>query len=248
MVGNAAKMAAPPGHDMSNTQLLLSPARFLSGRFSALLIAFFLLFLLEIFFADHPLMRYVIPAFLLVTLLASISAFSDHKIVSSIATVLGLTAVVLRWGTYVSDNYALLLISGSIGVLFFAFIAVLILAAVLRDQTVTGDTISGALCVYFLIAMMWALLFALMDRVHPGSFQITTGEKIDMDPKYPHSLSVAIFIYFSLITLSTVGYGDIVPLTSSARGLAALEGIVGQFYLAVLVARLVGLYTARSRR
>lgn len=248
MVGNAAKMVALPGHDMSNTQLLLSPARFLSGRFSALLIAFFLLFLLEIFFADHPLMYYIIPVFLIVTLLASISAFSDQKRVSSIAIVLGVAAVALRWATYISDSYTLLLFSGSIGALFFAFIAVLILAAVLRDHTVTGDTISGALCVYFLVAMVWALLFALMDKVHPGSFQITTGETITVDPKYPHSLPVSVFLYFSLITLSTVGYGDIIPLTASARGLAALEGIIGQFYLAVLVARLVGLYTSRGQR
>jgi hypothetical protein len=241
-------MAAPTGHDMSNPQLFLLPVRFLRGRFSALLVAFLLLFLLEIFFADHPLMRYSIPVFFIVTLLASISAFSDRKRVSSIAIVLGVSAVALRWATYVNDSYVLLLFSGSIGALFFAFITVLILATVLRDQTVTGDTISGALCVYFLIAMVWALLFALMDRTHPGSFQITTGEKMDMDPRYPHSLPIAVFLYFSLITLSTVGYGDIVPLTSSARGLAALEGIVGQFYLAVLVARLVGLYTARGQR
>jgi hypothetical protein len=233
---------------MSNHRLFPSPVRFLSGRFSVLLIAFFLLFLLEIFFANHPLMRYFIPLLLIVMLLASISAFRDYRMISSIAAVLGLIAVALRWVTYVNQSYVLGLLGGSIGALFFAFIAVLILAAVLQDQIVTGDTISGALCVYFLIAMVWALLFMLMESVHPGSFQITAGEKVATAPAHPYAPPVSVFLYFSLVTLSTVGYGDIIPLTASARGLAALEGIVGQFYLAVLIARLVGLYTSRGQR
>jgi hypothetical protein len=59
---------------------------------------------------------------------------------------------------------------------------------------------------------------------------------------------LSLFLYFSLVTLSTVGFGDIVPLSGPARGLATLEGIIGQFYMAVLVARLVGLYIVHSQR
>src|SRR5262249_55188943 len=150
--------------------------------------------------------------------------------------------------TFVSGGHVLLLISCGLGALFFAFIAVTILTAVLRDQIVTGDTISGALCVYFLIALVWMFLYLLVESVHPGSFRIADGAIPAIDTAHRSSDFVSLFLYFSLVTLSTVGFGDIVPITGPARGLVALEGIVGQFYLAVLVARLVGLYTARGRR
>jgi hypothetical protein len=84
--------------------------------------------------------------------------------------------------------------------------------------------------------------------VHPGSFRIGEGETIAADPAHPRSVPLSLFLYFSLVTLSTVGFGDIVPLTGPPRGLATLEGIVGQFYMAVLVARLVGLYAVHSER
>ncbi|MBI3797916.1 MAG: two pore domain potassium channel family protein [Deltaproteobacteria bacterium] len=233
---------------MSNNQLLAASTGFLRGRFSILLIAFFVLFLLQMLLADFPLTHYSIPAVLLVALLASVSAFSDNRGGSLLVSVLGVVALAFRWATYVSESYVLQFISDSMGVLFFALIAVLILAAVLREHTVTGDTISGALCVYFLMALVWAFLFMLVESAHPGSFQITEGKKIAADPNHSLAPPLSVFIYFSLVTLSTVGYGDILPLTTPARGLAALEGVIGQFYLAVLVARLVGLYTARSER
>ena len=140
------------------------------------------------------------------------------------------------------------MIGEGVGALFFACIAVIILVAVLRAQTVTGDTISGALCVYLLIGLVWAFLFMLVESVNPGSFQLGGGTTIAADTTHPHSALFSLFLYFSLTTISTVAYGDILPLTAPARGLAALEGIVGQFYMAVLVARLVGLYIVYSQR
>jgi hypothetical protein len=233
---------------MSNNQLLPSPIGFLRGRFSSLLTSLFLFFLLHAFLADHPLTRYFVPALLLVTLVTSVSAFSDDRRISLVAGVLGLATFALRWATYVSESHLLWLISEGIGALFFAFVAVIILASVLRAQTVTGDTISGALCVYLLIGLVWAFLFMLVESVHPGSFQLGEGVKTAGDTAHPPSAPLSLFLYFSFVTLSTVAYGDILPLTGPARGLAALEGIIGQFYLAVLVARLVGLYIVHRQR
>ena len=234
--------------DMQNEQLLPLSVGFLTGRFSSLLVALFLLFLLHTVLPDHSLTHYSLPAFLLVTLLTSIYAFGGHRRVSLVAGVLGFAAVVLRWATYVSEEHVLLLISDGVGALFFAFTSVVILVAVLRDQAVTGDTISGALCVYFLMGLTWAFLFMVVESVHPGSFRIGEGVTLAVDPAHPYSALLSLFLYFSLGMLSTAGFGDIVPLTGPARGLATLEGILGQFYMAVLVARLVGLYSARSQR
>jgi len=233
---------------MNNNRLLPSPVGFLRSRFSFLLISLLSLFLLQTFLVGHPLSRYFLPGFLLVIVFASLSAFSDNRKISLMTGVFGFVILALRYGTYVSESSFLLLMSDSSGALFFAFIAVLILAAVLRAQTVTGDTISGALCVYLLLGIVWAFLFMLVESVHPGSFQIAEAERTAVDPKHGPSASLSLFMYFSLVTLSTVGYGDVIPLTGPARGLAAFEGVMGQFYLAVLVARLVGLYASRSQR
>jgi voltage-gated potassium channel len=234
--------------DLVENQLLLSPVGFLRGRFSSLLVALFLFFLLHTFLAGHPLTGYFLPALLLVTLVSNIRAFGDNRMVSLVASVLGLATLTLRWAMYVSDSHLLQIIGEGVGALFFAFIAVVILAAVLQEQTVTGDTISGALCVYLLIGLVWAFLFILVESVHPGSFQLGEGAKTAADTTHPPSTPLSHFLYFSFTTLSTVAYGDILPLTAPARGLAALEGIIGQFYLAVLVARFVGLYIVHSQR
>jgi hypothetical protein len=233
---------------MSNNRLLLSSVSFIRGRFSSLLIALFLLFLLHTFFAGHLLTLYSLSVLLLVILLATLHALGDNRMVSLTASMLGLVALSLRWATHVSDSQVLLLISEGVGALFFAFTAVTILALVLRAQTVTGDIVSGALCVYLLIGLVWAFLFMLLESIHPGSFRIGEGTTIAADTVPPRSVFLSLFVYFSFVTLATVGYGDIVPLTGPARGLATLEGIIGQFYIAVLVARFVGLYIVHSQR
>jgi voltage-gated potassium channel len=138
---------------------------------------------------------------------------------------------------YVVPSLALVLVSYGLGVIFFAFAVGTLLSYVLRDEKVTGDKIYGAICVYLFIGLIWGLLFSLLEGLQPGSFSgQTPTPRIEPDP--------SVLIYYSFITLSTVGYGDIVPISPPARSFAYLEGIIGQFYLAVLVARLVGLHIA----
>lgn len=242
------KQPEPEEIDMVEHRLLPSFSRFLRGRFSFLLISLLFFFLLHTFLAGHHLARYFVPTLLLVTLVTNIYLFGDNRMASLVASVLGLVTLVLRWAMSVSESHMLLLIGEGAGALFFAFIAMLILAAVLQAKTVTGDIVSGALCVYLLIGLVWAFLFLLLNSVHPGSFRL--GEEVTTTTGQAHSgpAQLSLFLYFSFVTLSTVGYGDILPLTGPAHGLAALEGIIGQFYMAVLVARFVGLHLVHSQR
>jgi len=234
---------------MTHNRQFPSDVSFLRGRFSFLLISLFFFFLLHSFLAGHPLTPYFLPALLLATLVANVIAFSGKTSIILVASVLALTSLALRWITYFNENHLLLLLIGDgIGGLFFAFIAVNILTAVLRAKTVTEDTISGALCVYLLIGFVWAFLYMMVESVHPGSFSLGEAAKIAAGTAHPAAALFSLFLYFSLTTLSTVAYGDILPLTGPARGLAALEGIAGQFYMAVLVARFVALYIAHSHK
>jgi voltage-gated potassium channel len=138
-------------------------------------------------------------------------------------------------------------LTGAIGwFLLLAFVTWSTLRGVLKQKAVTGETISMSISVYLLLGLTWGLLYVVIFLLQPGAFSIagltqpTSAHSADPNPLLP------ILGYFSLITLSTVGYGDITPLTMQARFAAAAEGITGQFYLAILVARLVGMQMSQG--
>ncbi len=100
----------------------------------------------------------------------------------------------------------------------------------------TADKIFAAICVYLLVGYGWAFIYALIDDLQPGAFPNLSVQAKDFSGR------VMQLRYFSFMTLTTVGYGDVVPLSPIARTMAALEAIMGQVYLTILVARLVGLH------
>jgi len=127
--------------------------------------------------------------------------------------------------------------------LFVLFVTLSELRSVLKQREVTGETICMAVSVYLLMGFSWAYLYAIMVQRHPESFSgivvANHGSQTSIHSIFP------ILGYFSLTTLSTIGFGDITPVSLQARYAAVAEGITGQFYLAVLVARLVGMQMSR---
>ncbi len=105
----------------------------------------------------------------------------------------------------------------------------------LRSSTITPEHLYAALSAYLLAGVFLGVLYWTLEQVHPGSI-IVNG------PGAAHPFVMADGIYFSFITLATVGYGDFVPGNEVVRGLAIVEAISGQFYLAVMIARLMSLY------
>ena len=111
----------------------------------------------------------------------------------------------------------------------------------MRERRVTFDTIASALATYLLFGLVWALFYVFFEHVDPDAFkgQIglgAPGEKSELKA----------MLYYSFTTLTTLGYGDIIPVNPFVRSLAVLEAAFGQIYMAILVARLVGIYTARA--
>ncbi|MBV8362200.1 MAG: hypothetical protein JO189_30340 [Deltaproteobacteria bacterium] len=134
---------------------------------------------------------------------------------------------------------------GLIGwLLFGVFVTLSQLRSLLKQREVTGETICMAISVYLMLGFSWALLYGVMFQLHPDSFGGLTVAKPGQPIEVLHVFPV--LGYFSLTTLSTIGFGDITPLTLQARYVAVAEGITGQFYMAILVARLVGLQMSRS--
>ena len=128
--------------------------------------------------------------------------------------------------------------------LFLLFVISSQLRSVLKQREVTGETISMAISIYLLLGFTWVMLYGVILQLQPGSF----GGLGVAQPSHPVEILrvFPVLAYFSLTTLSTIGFGDITPLTLQARYAAVAEGITGQFYLAILVARLVGLQMSRA--
>lgn len=121
---------------------------------------------------------------------------------------------------------------------FIVFIAINVLRVVISHSRVTVDTISGAICVYLLMAQMFALLMFALEISTPGS--ISGIAQYSGESGGESQLLLSQFLYFSFITLTTLGYGEIIPVNPAARSIVMLEAVCGQFFLAVFVARLVG--------
>lgn len=128
--------------------------------------------------------------------------------------------------------------------LFLLFVTLSQLRSVLKQREVTGETISMAVSIYLLLGLTWMFLYAIIFHLHPDSFGGLALAKSGYPVVARHLFPV--LGYFSLTTLSTIGFGDITPLTLQARYAAVAEGITGQFYMAILVARLVGLQMSGS--
>ena len=146
-------------------------------------------------------------------------------------------SVISDLDTWPADNLAIIYLVFLC--LFVGFAAMAVIREILLADAITVHTISAALVVYLLIGLLWALLFFIAEVKNPGSYNITE------DLSYYQDKSENIFsdlTYFSLITITSTGYGDITPTGELSRTLASLEAVLGQVFLAVLVAWLVGKY------
>lgn len=123
-----------------------------------------------------------------------------------------------------------------------ALISVGMLRFVFRRRLFTSDSVFATVVVYVLIALAFERTYALLVAWNPQSLALPVAAA----ERAPHLLHVDL-MYFSLITQASVGYGDILPVSETARMLAVMQAIVGQFYMAVIVAVFVGSYAARRQ-
>ncbi|MEE9605135.1 MAG: potassium channel family protein, partial [Candidatus Scalindua sp.] len=141
------------------------------------------------------------------------------------------------WSSHFVKIPSLVLVGDCFGIAFIAFLVAVILSFIFGEQEVTSNVIYGAIVVYLLIAIMWAFVFSVLESIHPGSFAIGESQI---------EAGRSLFIYYSFVTITTLGYGDITPITATASSFSVLEAVTGQIYLVVLVARLVGMHIAQS--
>lgn len=123
-----------------------------------------------------------------------------------------------------------------------ALLASGILRFVFRERRLTSDGLFATVAVYVVIAVLFAQLYLLVLIWNPGSFNLPPLAGGEATTALEGTL-----VYFSVVTMATVGYGDILPVSETARALTVIEAVVGQFYVAVIVAVFVSLYSAQRR-
>lgn len=176
-------------------------------------------------------------------LLSGVAAISGRGTVTAAAGVTTLVTLGVRWAYFVSPGIALAFWGGTLGIVSLGLVAALLLRQVFREGPITSDRIQGAIAVYVLMGLMWGLAYQLLDLLAPGSLRLPEARGD------PHVVINHTLMYFSFVTLTTVGYGDITPVHPVARSLANAEALIGQLYPAILLGRLVSLQiSARERR
>ena len=178
-------------------------------------------------------------------LVASLLLVSHRRATFWLGLALAGPALALDWAGLFTASRGLAVAASAATSCFLVLIVVTTGNVLLRAQRVTSDTILGGICVYLLLGMLWMSTYGLVEIVRPGSFLLggvplgEAGTELDR-------FRYAEILYFSFVTLTTVGYGDVTPASAAARSLAVGEAIVGQLYLAIFVARLMGLHLVHA--
>jgi len=178
-------------------------------------------------------------------LLAAVGVASERHRDRLLGLALGLPALGLGWGHEATGIFALAGTAYVLTVALYLFVLQRLLAGVLRARVVDARTIARAVSSYVLLGTIWTLFYLPLEQQAPGSFRglsaagASGARSIDL-------VTTDLF-YFSFVTLTTLGYGDISPTSPLARSLATLQALTGTLFLAVLIAMLVGKYAAAAR-
>src|SRR6266576_1203656 len=207
-------------------------------RFSTveLLIALALLFFFFPFVEEVKCGDIIVSILLSLVLLSAVLAVADRKRVLVIAVALAVPAIAGRWISHFRPDLVPPPVFLTAGLVLIAFVVANLLRFVLRAPSVNVEVLCASISAFLMLGLLWTVAYWLVDQLDPGAFAFNTNEG-------RQSISGFNAFYFSFVTLSTVGYGDITPVSKVARMLAAMEAMTGLLYVAVLIARLVALYS-----
>ena len=184
----------------------------------------------------------------IITLISGVIAANPKKNIKTGSICFAILTLILAWAAEFTGGPELNIVADSCLAIFFGFVAYMILYDIWTTQGVTSDTIIGSVCVYILIGATWAFFYSLVELLVPNSFQLTISGTAGNAGDLVHSRNYPLLMYYSFVTLCSLGYGDMLPISPAARMLSTAEAMVGQFYLAIFVARLISLYIPRRQQ
>jgi hypothetical protein len=206
------------------------------GPCTYLLLALFSLIVIYPYCDDAGLIGRIILAILYsLILIGGTYATTRSRTSLIIGIVFAVLGIGLRGAALLTAEVIFLQLAAFVFLAFLTFTIALVLRYLMMKGPITADKLHGALAGYIMIALFWAFVYALIESFSPGSFNMGQGA-------VPKRNLFFQLLYFSFTTLTTVGYGDITPATDQARSLVMIEQLGGVFFVAVLIARLAGLY------
>ena len=207
-----------------------------SFRYSAvkLLLALGLLDLSAPFIEDLPNGDMVESALLTLVMIFSVLAIGSSRRTLLTAAVLFVPALAGKWASHFFPGVVTSVVYLVAAMVFFAFVVAHLIRFILRATHVDANVLCAGLSGYILLGLLWLPAYVMVAKIDPGSLSLPAGASMDGFNAF----------YFSFITLCTVGYGDVTPVSKGARMLAVTEAIAGLFYVAVLISRLVAIYTS----
>jgi len=207
-----------------------------------------LLVLLLATFLFSPLLRsgpasFLGSIFLSLLLLSGVAAISTTWYLRTGAGMVALAAIVLEWMSRLyPGSVPLQTASNVVSLLYFILLTLVVMRHVFQEGPVTSARVQGAVAAYILVGVTWSIIYRLIDVQLPDAFNLTraaAGQAINVRE---HELT-----YFSFVTLTTLGYGDITPAHPIARIFVIIEALIGQLFPATLLARLVSLATMEKK-
>jgi hypothetical protein len=169
---------------------------------------------------------------------ATVAAVGRSVLSFVIVLLLAVPALGFHYLGVTSGDAEPLALSWGFGAGLYAATVLYLLRYVFQPDVMTADKLYGAAAAYLMIGVLWAYFYALVDHFYPGSFSVG-GQ--------PAQPAVVDLLYFSFTVLTSTGFGDIVPLQRQARAICVVEQLVGALFLAILIARLAGVYPPRAR-
>ncbi len=203
---------------------------------SSLLLLLFLMFFFAPFIRSD-LVDILISIFLALLLVSGIANMRGRRIFRACAVLVAGTAMIFSILLQFIPAPAVISLSRLSAIAYFFFLIDVVLRQVFRSGPVTAHRIRGAVAVYLLIGITWSFIYQLIAQFLPGAFSFPQS----MTAKPGEEGYQASLTYFSYVTMTTLGYGDIVPVHPVARMFVIVEALIGQLYPATLLARLVSL-------
>ncbi len=234
-----AKHKAEPGNQEYEHPLLQGIRR-MKGKLFYLLLSLLLLLFMQPFLQGQAWQAAVLNFFFTGILIAGVYVVSFNQRQFVIALLLGIPALTIGWADLVMKEQSLGITPFLFGIPFYIFTILSILIYILKAKRVTPDTFFGAISVYLLLGILFTSLFSMLETIAPGSVQLEPAVYGMRDITWTD------LVYFSFTSLTTLGFGDVVPVTPHAQTLAYLEAATGVLYVALLIARLVGIYSLQA--
>jgi hypothetical protein len=219
-------------------RFITRPYESLHIRYSVLFFALLLMLFLPYLLPDR-IERLVMATAMAFLMISALAAAADTAVRFRVGLVLAVPAAA-TWFAPDLTVVSLMPASRALSVVFFGYVAFTLLRHVVRARKVDAEILFGAACIYLFFALVWGLLYELVVELQPGSLAL--GGR----PIVAGDAGGGAVMYFSFVTLTTLGYGDITPVNQFARLLAMLEAVLGQLFMVFLVARLVGVHTAQA--